>query len=199
MIIKKLRSVAKLPLTKNPALRRSLDRIMKSYKAPSPQLINPNINDFIPTFIFNVVVISNNPCSIFKLSDTKEFPEDTFSDQLIQIEGKESDYFPANNVYYLNNDVIRGGNNYYVNIDNRDWVRISDEGIKLEEGICTPEDIRNSNNPAPGEEPRNEEEVTPENNRGVIPGGGNPDLPRDGNEKENNNNDEPIINNRFRV
>jgi hypothetical protein len=214
MTIKKsLRSVTKLPLTKNPALRRSFDRIMKSYKTPSPQLINPNIGDFTPTFVFNVVVISNNPCSLFRTSDTREFPEETFNDQLIQIEGKESDYFPSNNIYYLNNEVVRGGNNYYVDINNRDWVIISNEGIKLEEGTCTLEDIRNSGgpgNPPPGgeDEPgRDGEEPGGDRERdtgGIVPGGegsgggNNPNPPGDG-EGRDDTNRETTIDNRFRV
>jgi hypothetical protein len=220
MTIKKsLRSVTKLPLTKNPALRRSLDRIMKSYKTPSPQLINPNINDFTPTFVFNVVVISSNPCSLFRTSDTREFPEEAFNDQLIQIEGKESDYFPSNNIYYLNNEIVRGGNNYYVDINNRDWVIISNEGIKLEEGTCTFRDIRNSGdtgNPPPspggGDEPGRGgeesggggEEIIPRDTGGIIPGGegsgggNNPNPPGDGGGRDDNSS-EPIIDNRFRV
>jgi hypothetical protein len=222
MIIKPLRELKNFPISGN---KKAFDNITKAYKTPSPLLTTVTYGDIVPRFFFKVVVTSTNPCLLFvQRSDVREFPsEEEFNDQLIEIEGLDSDYFPANNMFYkIGNDPenkipIRGGNNYYVDIFNREWVRISNEGTKIEEGTCTLRDIRaleNENPPSTGlprgEEPGEEvggggEGVIPRDTGGVIPGGvesgggNNPNPPGDSEGRDNNGEPEPRIGNRFGV
>jgi hypothetical protein len=219
MIIKPLRELKNFPLSGN---KKAFDAITKAYKQPSPLKNTVTYGNVAPRFFFKVVVTSTNPCLLFiNQSDFREIRSEgeEFNDQLIEIEGLDSDYFPANNVFYeIGNDPenkppIKGGNNYYVNIDNREWVRISNEGTKIEEGICTLRDIRALENenppstPPPGGEPPggNGEGEGDRDTGGIIPGGvgsgggNNPDPPGDGGGRDNNDDPEPRRGNRFGI